>query len=398
MSLAWWTRKIDYWMFESYRATSKDLAVYRILFALCAIFTRIPSAGWLHYTPHAFFSPPPSLAALSTSLPPESLIIGLNVLLALSLQMLLLGYRTRLASLSTGFLLLTINSFGYTIGHINHDILIALTPLIMAFSGWGRVYSLDTIGRADADADTARGSWCLALLALVIGIAMFTAGWVKLTTGWLDPHIHSAMGHLLINYAVIGRHTWLAELLLQSNSFWLWESADWVVTSMELWFLVAAFNPRWMRFTLAVACVFHLGVWLMYDIVFMPNVVAYGAFVSYTSLPFFGPVAEFVRRRFRMAWQTSVAVAMIGLAAMVAAALLTGKQMGAIAPIPVDRAVVMLGMVFGCGYVVARLLPLDGPRLQPALLKNSSKEIRRDPALVGLAHAPTLVQTVRQTV
>lgn len=398
MNLSRWTQKIDFWMFESYRTTGKDLAVYRILFALCVIFTRVPSAGWLHYTPQAFFSPPPSLAALSTTLPPESLIIGLNVLLALSLQMLLLGYRTQLASLATGLLLLTINSFGYTIGHINHDILIALTPVIMAFSGWGRAYSLDALGKVKADIDTPEGSWCLALLALVIGIAMFTAGWVKLTSGWFNPRIHSTMGHLLINYAVIGRHTWLAEQLLQFDSFWLWESADWIVTIMELGFLVAAFNPRWMKFLLAVACLFHLGVWLMYDIVFMPNVVAYGAFVSYTSLPFSETVADFVRRRFRIAWQTTAAVAMVGLALLIVAALVTGKQMGMYAPFPVDRAVVVLGVVFGCGYVAARASSLGTANAEPALLKSGSREIRRDPALVSLAHAPTLAQAVRHTV
>src|SRR5262249_36969272 len=137
-------RRIDHWMFESYRTSARDLAVYRILFALCIIFTRVPSAAWLRHTPHAFFSPPPGIAALMTALPPQSLIIGLNVFLALAVQMLLLGFHTRAASIAVGVLLILLNSFGYTIGHINHDILLALTPLAMACSGWGRAYSLDS--------------------------------------------------------------------------------------------------------------------------------------------------------------------------------------------------------------------------------------------------------------
>jgi uncharacterized membrane protein YphA (DoxX/SURF4 family) len=346
--------KLDSWIFESYRTTLRDLAVFRILYALCVMLTCLPAAGWLERTPSAFFSPPPGLAALFSSLPPRAVLIGLNIPLALALQMLLLGFHTRAASAAVTVLLLVINSFGYSLGKIDHDILLVLTPLLLAFSGWGAAYSLDSLRRRADQTDAVRGSWCLAMLALVIGIAMFTAGWVKLTTGWLDPNTHSTYGHLLINYAVTGRHTWLADQILGIESFWFWKTADWIVTFMELMFLVAIFRPKWMRSMLAVACLFHFGVWLLYDIVFMPNVVAYGAFVSYTSLPFVSTLTVFLRRRFQAAWQSIVSLAVCAMAGLIVTALWTGKPMTVLSPLPIDRSVVVIGVVFGCGCLLVQ--------------------------------------------
>jgi hypothetical protein len=319
---------------------------------------------------------------LFSSLPPQAVLVGLNIPLALSLQMLLLGFHTRTASVATSVLLIVTNSFGYSLGKIDHDILLVLTPLILAFSGWGDAYSLDSLRRPSSQSDSPRGSWCLAMLALVIAIAMFTAGWTKLTSGWLDTNTHSAYGHLIINYAVTGRHTWLADYLLRIDSFWFWESADWVVTLMELGFLVAVFRARWMHFMLAIACLFHFGVWLLYDIVFMPNVVAYGAFVSYTSLPFIGRVAASARGRFRITRQAVVGIAICSIASLILFALCTGKPLGALSPLPIDRSIVVLGLVFGCGCLVVPTSALSGSlgamnRLSIPMGASKSKRLHR---------------------
>jgi hypothetical protein len=48
-------------------------------------------------------------------------------------------------SIATGLLILTGNGFAYSMGKINHDLLLAAIPLVMAFSNWGSAWSLDAV-------------------------------------------------------------------------------------------------------------------------------------------------------------------------------------------------------------------------------------------------------------
>src|SRR5262245_19503126 len=216
---------LDCWIFESFCIRITDLAAYHILSCIYVLLTCLPSATWLRHAPPAFFSPPASLAALFTTFPSSSLLLGLNVLASLFLSMLLIGLYTRVASVGTTITLLLLNSWAYSLGNINHDILLVITPFVLAFSGWGNALSLDARGRGTPLPDTRKGSWSLTLLALLIGIAMFTTGWAKVSTGWLNPATLSTYGHFLNNYFATGRHTWIAEHALQMDSFWLWKLA-----------------------------------------------------------------------------------------------------------------------------------------------------------------------------
>jgi hypothetical protein len=115
---------------------------------------------------------------------------------------------------------------------------------------------------------------------LLIGMAMFTAGWAKLTTGWLQPSQRSTYGHL------VGFDTWAAKMLLGVQSGWFWKPLDWLVILMESGFLMAAFYRPAFRVVCASACLFHVAVWLLFDMRFHGNVIAYGGrrFLGATSL------------------------------------------------------------------------------------------------------------------
>lgn len=269
---------------ESYIPDISDLGVFRVLFASTLILNYIPIAIWLPLAPQAFFNPPIGIAALYTRTPNAEFILALNLLLAIFSSMLLSGCMTRLSSLAVAALLLTLNSWSYSMGKINHDILFVLTPAIMAYSDWGRSLSIDRfLHRANSKRRTS--PWPLALLALLIAFGMFSSGWAKSTTGWLDPNQHCTRGHLILNYYHTGRVTWLSTILLEVQAPILWKVADWSAVLLELAFLPACFHRHSFRIVLAAACLFHLGVLLLFDIAFYSNIIVYSAFIPFTTPP-----------------------------------------------------------------------------------------------------------------
>jgi hypothetical protein len=350
-------RSLDRWIFESYPARPADLAAYRILLALFLLFTRVPVAPWLAATPRAFFQPPLSLAAMFTEFPSESRLTLLNVVLALFICLLLIGWYTRIASVAVSVLLIVMNSWAYSLGKINHDILLTLSPLVLAFSGWGNAWSLDAVNALCKKAvDIPEGSWCLTLLALLIGICMFTAGWAKASTGWLDPTVHATYGHLVYNVHATGRETWAAGVFLGwtgSDSGWLWKMADWSAVLLELGFVLAVFHRQVFYFFLACAAVFHFAIWLLFDIGFGANLVCYAAFIPYAAvIPFLKARAAQIVSRKTVVPQRVLAVGTLA-AALTAASLAIGmgEPLDSLLQAPIYPVVLVVGFVVGIGYL-----------------------------------------------
>lgn len=120
---------------NSYAYRLTDLAIFRVIYATYILAAIIPVATWISLTPKAFFYPPLGPAALFTATPPANVLIGLNVVLALFSAMLLVGWKTPVASAGTGVVLLLLESWTYSLGKISHDILLVVTPLVLGFSG-----------------------------------------------------------------------------------------------------------------------------------------------------------------------------------------------------------------------------------------------------------------------
>lgn len=383
-----WRHRVDVWIFQSYYARATDLAVYRILYSSYVLLTYVPAATWLPHTPRAFFSPPLSLAALFTGVPSPFLLLALNTLLACCLSLLLLGWYTRAASVGTSLALILINSWAYSLGKIDHDILLVMTPAVLTGSGWGDALSFDARRRPPPPQAAPQGSWSLALLALLIAVAMCTAGWAKASTGWLNPATRATYAHLLTNYFVTGRQTWAAERSFQINALWLWKAADWSTVALELGFLYAMFRPRTMRVFTALACLFHCGVWLLFGIVFASNVVTYGAFLSYGNRFLVQRFREIAGRRFLCLGQLP-AWALLGVTSLLPlTALVVGRPLGACLGLPLDRLVILSGAVIGSGYlirrvhkIVRRALPLRSAGDRRAARSGSNRSETRESLL-----------------
>lgn len=311
---------------------------------------------WLASAPQAFFAPSISLAALFNGFPPTAVFTLLNMFLALCICFLLVGYRTRYVSVGVTVLLIMINSWGYALGKINHDILLVLTPMVLSPSGWGEALSLDAL-RIEAKGDSLpRGNWCVALLAFLIGICMLSSGWDKASNGWLDPTIHSTYGHMITNMVVTGRQPWLADMAIRWMPMWMWELGDWFAVVLEIGFLPAVFSRRVFFPVLVLACVFHFAIWALYDIPFGANIMCYAAFLSYSSVALCIGRRKIIRGMNRFQQYGALIVLLIVAAILAALALALNTPLDELMGIPVYPAVVVLGFGTACVFVAFTVL------------------------------------------
>ncbi len=278
--------RFDRWIFDSFPVTPEGLGIYRIGYALFTLLVVAPGHGAytrfadLGTLPEGFFLPPPGPMMLVPGLPGPLFFQGVVLLLNLCLVALLLGYRTRLASVLTTVLFLVGFGFSYSFGKINHTLLFALVPLIMAASNWGAAYSVDALRRQNPAPVVA--GWPITLLALLLGFGMFTAGFTKLIGGWLDPSTQAAQGHFIRQFYTLGRQDFLAPVFTRITSPVFWESLDWATVCFEMGFLAAVLHPRTTRLFAALAVGFHNATLLMLNISFAVNLPVYAAFLDGT--------------------------------------------------------------------------------------------------------------------
>jgi predicted DCC family thiol-disulfide oxidoreductase YuxK/uncharacterized membrane protein YphA (DoxX/SURF4 family) len=274
--------RLEHFLFKEYTTSPSSLAIYRILYAASVLAIYLPQHLWIASFPNSFFNPPMGLTIFFVGFPPALFFVLLDSLSILAAWFLLLGHRTRLASVSLAVLLLIGNAWSYSFGKINNDIFLILIPLVLQFSGWGDSYSFDA--RRKTRIHPSCNAWPLALLALLIGFAMVTAAYGKATSGWLNPWTHAVLGNLLRNAVVIGRVNWITALMLHVKFGPFWELLDWTTVLIEASFLFAVGSRPAFRAVCALGCLFHLSIALTMEIPFWPNVVAYGAFCDWSVL------------------------------------------------------------------------------------------------------------------
>lgn len=269
-----WSRRGDF--------TVEDLARYRIIYGLLALLS-LRGYGNIASQPSAQFDPPPGPIMLFPSIPPRFALEALEVVAAVLVVFLIMGFRTRTTSVLLALALMTGAGLSFSFGKIDHGIFVLLLPAVMAFSGWGGAMSVDAHLKARAGRPPIEASqWAVRLFAFMIGLAFFTAGSAKVRAGWLDLHTHAARGHFLQGYVTYDRTDYLAPFVLRVHDIGiLWEALDWFTVALECGLIVTVLWWRTFRIGIAFATLFHLGVLLMMNIQFSVNAIAYGAFVRW---------------------------------------------------------------------------------------------------------------------
>lgn len=269
------------WIFNSFRVTAEGLALYRVFTALFILSFLLPNMEMYEFLgglPDDFYTPPPGPMWLFDGFPTATVFNLLHAVLIISLISLLVGFRTSYASILTGVILLIIKGFFYSVGKINHDLLVAVVPIFMAFSSWGAAYSVDSYYQIS---DKKVYSWPLTLLALTIGFMMFTAGFPKLLGGWLSIDSQATLGHFFKQFYINSRQDLLAETLINYDNRFFWELLDYGTVLFEIGFLVAVFRPLTTRIFISIAVIFHSSIMMILNISFLPNFVAYAAFLNW---------------------------------------------------------------------------------------------------------------------
>ena len=276
------TDRIDHWIFEEYRLPSRALSLFRIAYALFVLLMLgVPPFRWIGGKPDIFFDPQKYgfVNLFFDGFPPAAFFWGLDVAVTLLFVSLLFGFRTRWTSGLLALGLFVGFSWSYAYGKINHDtILMALVPLVMGFSGWGAHFSLD---QRQSPGPIRERYWPVALLALLLGFAMFAAGMPKLLSGWLDPTTQAVQSYTIRQHYDFFADQLLTPVMMHYNNPLFWESLDYGAVLFEVGFLVAVARQSWLRGFVALAVVFHLANTLMLNIDFSRNIALYLLFIDW---------------------------------------------------------------------------------------------------------------------
>lgn len=275
------SQAFDQWLFDEYKTDPLSLSIFRLLYALyLLLFVDVFQLRQLAYVPDAFFHPPYGPLLVLDGFPADWFSYGLEGVAVASIMGLLLGYRTRLASLLTGTSLLVGFGYLYSLGKVNHNILVLLIPFVMAGSNWGARWSVDRLAGRESEQD-AQG-WPVALVAVSLAVAMGIAGIGKVISGWLDPTLQATQSHFIHQYFVNSRQDLLAPFFLSVKNELFWEVQDWATVILEVGFLGAVLSARWLRGFVVVAVFFHLAVALTMNIMFVQQIPVYALFVEWS--------------------------------------------------------------------------------------------------------------------
>ena len=278
--------------------TRRDVAIYRILFALIMLFDA-PHLRTLATYPDSLYNPPPGPFMLLHGFPPEPVLIAIEIVMFVLLTATLFGLYTTFSSIALTVVLIVGYGLNFSVGHIDHLIALAIVPAIMAFARWGDTLSIDAL-RRERSTGTRHAShrttpptqstkpeqpqWPLRFLALAIGVAFCTAVVPKLLGGWLSMSTQATYGYQVQRDFVDSGFHQVSSALVNVHVAALWEALDWATVILEGSVILCVLSWRAWRIALAVLTVFHLSIGLSLGIFFAGNVIAYGAFVSWGRL------------------------------------------------------------------------------------------------------------------
>lgn len=275
------TGGLDRWIHGLYAPDAGTLGLYRIFFALWMLFVIPLETRFIEGFPESFFHPALSLVRWLPAFPPVAFFEALDAAAVVFGCALLLGYRTRAASLLFFACLVVGKSFVFAFGKSIHSIL-DFVPLVMAFSAWGDRYSLDAVLGRVRRGPRATGA-PLAMMALLLGFGMFTAGFEKLLFGWLGFGVQASYAHALL-YESLGLG-WIGPGSIRDLELrWLFEIADWFVVLLEVGFLFAILNGTTLRMVCTLAAVFHFNNVLFLQIPSESFAALYPLFFPWTRL------------------------------------------------------------------------------------------------------------------
>jgi hypothetical protein len=383
---------------HGYPVARPVLSIYRIFYGTyLLVFNAVPDLRWIADYPGVFYDPAPGLPALWGGFLPLWALVGLELGLIAAVCAMLIGWRTPAMSIAVTVIGYTANSAYFTFGKIDHTFMTWIVPALLAFSGWGALYSLDSLRRSaaintgaasntgaaintDAAPDTGdeptrsleaqiAPSWPVVVVGAFLAHSFLTAALPKILRGWLSFETSAVRRHFLQLAYQLERDQLLAGTFLDFEWRPFWESLDWAGVGLEAALVLSLLWPLVHRWLILGAWLFHLVNLLLLNISFYGPLPVYPLFL----LPLIGPgigvaVGRFVMRHRRL---------LVGLVLPVLAGLAFFRQ-GLVWAVAQD--------VFGVGARSADVVVFTGGFLSFAALAVLTKGYRHS---IGRATAPT---------
>lgn len=250
---------------------------YRVVFAFLLLIFFLPSWSWMVDLPTSFYSPPYiSIPSLFSSFPSNPILVFSDIIIVVLFWAILVGIKARTASFLSCVLLIVMQSFSYSVGKIDHDILFLFSFVVLASSNGGAKYAFVQ----DAYLDSIYADRASNLLALFIAFGMLTSAVPKLLS-WIDFNTQTSAiwGWYLRSKYVLFRDLPFDGVLFNLRD-WMVESVEYLIVLFELLALPSLLLGRrfWVTW-LTIACVFHLSILLFLGIDFDFNLLGYGYFL-----------------------------------------------------------------------------------------------------------------------
>ena len=256
------------WIFNAYLCTSFQLGLFRIAFTFILIFfVGVPQfSNKIIDFPNGFFNPPPLFGEFFSGIPPILYFKITDVILFIGFFCTLIGLLTKVCGIISASISIINFGFIFSTGKIDHSFLVWFTLFMMSFSGWGKKFSIDSIIFNTKNIKVQ--IWPISLLSLSLGFAFFTAGLIKLISGWLGSSDSMVRAFFLRNYYIQQKQDYMAKIFENFNFQLFWEIGDWFTILFEIGFLVVVFQTSLFRFFTLLANLFHGMIMLMMNISF----------------------------------------------------------------------------------------------------------------------------------
>jgi hypothetical protein len=300
---------------------ARSLGLFRIFWGAFILLFFTPYSAFVSHVPQSFYNPPIlSLANLFAGFPPYWLMLSGDLVRIWLVVLITAGIKTRWCTITLCLLTFLSNNFVYSFGKIDHDDLLWVVTLCLAFTDWGVHYALIP----DRPINPKAAARALATAGVVIAFGFFTAGFEK-ALRWvnLDFSTGGFLSWFYPGYYLLDRKFLLAPFVFRvpPQSF---KILDYTAVAFELspFLFLLAGRTAWRAWLLVATC-FHLANALLLNIPFYIHVLVYLPFITFPHG--FGSVNSEARRTnavFRW-WLPLTACAVI-LGAALTAQRLTG--------------------------------------------------------------------------
>ncbi|NEZ54743.1 hypothetical protein [Adonisia turfae] len=288
-------RRYVQWLTRPAQNAAGRMGLYRIVYSLFYLWFLSPlNFSELNLVPASRWDPTILLSGLSPL--PDGGYAAMETLLVMALVLLLLGYRTRLATL--GVLLMGFGLAGFRTGFLIQERTIVLTvfyvPLFMLFSRWGETYSIDALLKqkhghpaTSPHSSSWRYIWPARGLMVILSILFLSAAAVKLMeVAWLvEPRLvgdfilaKGVKSHLTNGFPIhpLGPHIGRTAALSIPSQY--------VVLLFETCFVLVLFNRFAQALLFRLAPIFHSFNTLLLGIPFTSVLSMYAAFPDWQKL------------------------------------------------------------------------------------------------------------------